>query len=270
MRIAVLCYPGMTALDAIGPYEVLRFMPATSIRFVWHDVGPIVTDSGSLPLVGSICGTERARILQLDIEYDPAPPFDMPRPTETSASIRRAALADQVRLGLSSGMAPRIARSVPLLSWRRAMRRVRRGTTAKPEPAVHDLSRSTSESPLQVLHPPIAAGLVDHVSYRLWWHKQRSVSQMIRLAYTGADARFVIRAAHEHVKGRDNLGRRYHALHPEVFHFQHATYVETLFTAVDMFIRPMSADEHERLYAECCAARAHLAPRAVRCLPVAR
>ncbi|MEU4596655.1 oxygenase MpaB family protein [Nocardia sp. NPDC023988] len=105
---------------------------------------------------------------------------------------------------------------------------------------------------LQVLHPAIAAGLVDHVSYRLWWHKQRSVSQMIRLAYTGADARFVIRAAHEHVKGRDDLGHRYHALHPEVFHFQHATYVETLFTAVDTFIRPMSADERERLYAECC------------------
>ncbi|MEV0686309.1 oxygenase MpaB family protein [Nocardia sp. NPDC050378] len=106
---------------------------------------------------------------------------------------------------------------------------------------------------LQVLHPAIAAALTDHVHYRLWSHKQRSITRMIHLAYTGTNARFVIRAAHEHVKGRDSLGHRYHALNPEVFHFQHATYVETLFTAVNTFIRPMSADEHEQLYAECCA-----------------
>jgi hypothetical protein len=59
---------------------------------------------------------------------------------------------------------------------------------------------------LQVLHPAIASGLADHVSYRLWSHKQRSISHMIRLAYTDADARFVIRAVHEHVKGRDSFG----------------------------------------------------------------
>ncbi|MFG3614559.1 DJ-1/PfpI family protein [Nocardia sp. NPDC047654] len=50
VRIAIVTYPGMTALDAIGPYEVLRFAPGAEIRFVWHEPGPIMTDSGVLVL----------------------------------------------------------------------------------------------------------------------------------------------------------------------------------------------------------------------------
>lgn len=48
MQIAFVTYPGLTALDVVGPYEVLRFLPNVEVRFVWHEVGPIVTDSGSL------------------------------------------------------------------------------------------------------------------------------------------------------------------------------------------------------------------------------
>ncbi|MFD6198053.1 DJ-1/PfpI family protein [Mycobacteriaceae bacterium NPDC060252] len=50
MQIAILAYPGMTALDAIGPYEMLRGLPDAELRFVWHAPGPIVTDSGVLVL----------------------------------------------------------------------------------------------------------------------------------------------------------------------------------------------------------------------------
>lgn len=50
MQIAIVLYPGMTTLDAIGPYEVLRFMPDSEVRFVSHKPGPIVTDSGVLVL----------------------------------------------------------------------------------------------------------------------------------------------------------------------------------------------------------------------------
>lgn len=50
MQIAIVIYPGMTALDAIGPYEVLRSLPEAELRFVWKEVGPIVTDSGVLVL----------------------------------------------------------------------------------------------------------------------------------------------------------------------------------------------------------------------------
>ena len=50
MQIAIVLYPGMTALDAVGPYEVLRMLPDAEVRFVWHEIGPIVVDSGVLAL----------------------------------------------------------------------------------------------------------------------------------------------------------------------------------------------------------------------------
>ena len=50
MQIAILLYPGVTALDAIGPYEVLRFIPGSELRFISREPGPIVTDSGVLVL----------------------------------------------------------------------------------------------------------------------------------------------------------------------------------------------------------------------------
>jgi transcriptional regulator GlxA family with amidase domain len=49
-QIAFVAYPGLTALDMIGPYEVLRQLPHAEVRFVWHEVGPITTDSGVLVL----------------------------------------------------------------------------------------------------------------------------------------------------------------------------------------------------------------------------
>ena len=47
-QIAIVIYPGFTALDFIGPYEVLRWLPDTEVRFVWHEPGPITADSGVL------------------------------------------------------------------------------------------------------------------------------------------------------------------------------------------------------------------------------
>jgi len=48
MQIAIVLYPGFTALDFIGPYEVLRNLPDVEVRFVWHESGPIAADSGVL------------------------------------------------------------------------------------------------------------------------------------------------------------------------------------------------------------------------------
>jgi transcriptional regulator GlxA family with amidase domain len=49
-QIAFVAYPGFTALDMIGPYEVLRQLPNAEVRFVWHEAGPITADSGVLVL----------------------------------------------------------------------------------------------------------------------------------------------------------------------------------------------------------------------------
>jgi putative intracellular protease/amidase len=51
-QIAIVVYPGFTALDFIGPYEVLRNLPDAEVRFVWHEPGPIAADSGVL-LIGA-------------------------------------------------------------------------------------------------------------------------------------------------------------------------------------------------------------------------
>jgi putative intracellular protease/amidase len=47
-QIAIVIYPGFTALDFIGPYEVLHRLPDTEVRFVWHEPGPITADSSAL------------------------------------------------------------------------------------------------------------------------------------------------------------------------------------------------------------------------------
>jgi transcriptional regulator GlxA family with amidase domain len=47
-QVAIVVYPGMTALDAIGPYEVLWPVQNVELRFVWKEAGPILTDSRAL------------------------------------------------------------------------------------------------------------------------------------------------------------------------------------------------------------------------------
>ncbi len=50
MKIAILLYENMTALDAVGPYEVLSRFPGVEVCFVAENAGPIVTDTGFLTL----------------------------------------------------------------------------------------------------------------------------------------------------------------------------------------------------------------------------
>jgi transcriptional regulator GlxA family with amidase domain len=50
MQIAIVLYPRLTALDAVGPYEILRHLPEAEVRFVGAAPGPVVTDSGVLLL----------------------------------------------------------------------------------------------------------------------------------------------------------------------------------------------------------------------------
>ena len=49
-QVAILLYPGVTALDAVGPWEVLSRMPNTDVRFVGKEVGPLMTEGGALLL----------------------------------------------------------------------------------------------------------------------------------------------------------------------------------------------------------------------------
>ena len=50
MLIAIPLFDGITALDAVGPYEVLSRLPKASVKFVATEPGPKRTDRGSLAL----------------------------------------------------------------------------------------------------------------------------------------------------------------------------------------------------------------------------
>jgi len=50
MKIAIVLYEGFTALDAIGPYEVLRSVPGWEVEFVAQERGEVRTDSGVVGL----------------------------------------------------------------------------------------------------------------------------------------------------------------------------------------------------------------------------
>lgn len=50
MQTAILLFDKITALDAVGPYEVLRQVPGWEVRFVGSRKGEVRTDSGFLGL----------------------------------------------------------------------------------------------------------------------------------------------------------------------------------------------------------------------------
>lgn len=50
MQVAILIFEQLTALDAIGPYEVFRSVPGWEVRFVGPEKGAVRTDSGALGL----------------------------------------------------------------------------------------------------------------------------------------------------------------------------------------------------------------------------
>jgi transcriptional regulator GlxA family with amidase domain len=65
MKIVILIYDGFTALDAIGPYEVLRSVPGWEVEFVARTRGEVRTDSGAVGLCAdaSMAETTSADIL---------------------------------------------------------------------------------------------------------------------------------------------------------------------------------------------------------------
>lgn len=235
MKIAIVLYQGITALDAIGPYEVLKFIPNAEIFFVSNQPQTITADSGvlllgathafeeipqpdillvpgstantatamadkeliawlkhahkstrltlsvcsgalilaaagilegheatthwiaqsalktfgaipqknarivrsgkivtaagvssgidlALSIVKEVCSQERAEIVQLLIEYDPAPPVDSGHPSKASSSVLKAAKAEMIRDAKNI----RDAISVPSILWQTAINKVRK------------------------------------------------------------------------------------------------------------------------------------------------
>jgi putative intracellular protease/amidase len=50
MHVAIPLYEGFTALDAVGPYEVLSRLPGADVRFLGFEEGPVRTENSQLAL----------------------------------------------------------------------------------------------------------------------------------------------------------------------------------------------------------------------------
>ena len=62
MQIAIPLYDRFTALDAVGPYEVLSRLPDSQLTFVGYEVGPVRTDNETLTMhADAVSRTSRAR-----------------------------------------------------------------------------------------------------------------------------------------------------------------------------------------------------------------
>ena len=64
MDIACYVFEGITALDIVGPYEVLARLPGAEVRFVGETVGPIRTDN---QVLGIVADHARADITTADV-----------------------------------------------------------------------------------------------------------------------------------------------------------------------------------------------------------
>jgi putative intracellular protease/amidase len=53
-KVAILIFDGLTALDAIGPYDVFRHVPGWEVTFVGKQPGEIRTEDGGLGLVADV------------------------------------------------------------------------------------------------------------------------------------------------------------------------------------------------------------------------
>lgn len=152
-QIAFVAYPGVTALDVVGPYEVLRNLPHAQVRFVWlrgrratshwltlpalvtmlswctirssaTGIAPNALSAGvsagldlALWLAGQLGGEARAKAIQLAIEYDPQPPFDSGHMSKASPTTKAAATA----LLSKDSAKPANLTAATLLAWERAL-----------------------------------------------------------------------------------------------------------------------------------------------------
>ena len=87
MQIAVALFEGVTALDAVGPYEVLQRLPRAEVVFVGRSRGEVRTDNGFLGLT-----VDRAfeEVLAPDVVL-------IPGGVGTRALVNDAAILDWIR-----------------------------------------------------------------------------------------------------------------------------------------------------------------------------
>ncbi len=110
---------------------------------------------------------------------------------------------------------------------------------------------------LQVAHPVVAAGVSQHSNFTVdpW----KRLIGTLELYFGGvifgwpagaAAAAARLRSTHARIRGVDALGRPYRALEPGVFHWVHATLVDSSAVLLEHFGTPLRGSELTRFYDE--------------------
>ena len=74
MQVAIVLYDRFTALDAIGPYEVLSRLPGARVTFTAREAGPVRTDNGMLSVIAE---RPLAELVEPDIVLVPGGPGEV-------------------------------------------------------------------------------------------------------------------------------------------------------------------------------------------------
>jgi uncharacterized protein (DUF2236 family) len=107
---------------------------------------------------------------------------------------------------------------------------------------------------LQLMHPAIGAGVLDHSDFFRdpYGRVSRSLPRILGTIYDGPAAESTgkeVRSFHKHIGGFDGSGDRYHALDPATFWWAHATFQFMAEQVGDRFdTHRITEDEREELY----------------------
>ena len=102
VRVAIPLFPKFTALDAIGPYEVLQRIPSIEVTFVGHQRGELRSDNGMLGIVADATFEE---LSQPDVVVFPGGVGTRPlvRDERVLAWVRRAHAATRYTTSVCTG-----------------------------------------------------------------------------------------------------------------------------------------------------------------------
>jgi uncharacterized protein (DUF2236 family) len=109
---------------------------------------------------------------------------------------------------------------------------------------------------LQVAHPVVGAGVVDHSTFRSdpWRRLARTVTSVNRLVFAPASTAAAesrrLRRVHADIRGVDDTGRPYRALEPEAYAWVHLTLVHFFVEVQRILGRPLTSGERAQLYRE--------------------
>jgi hypothetical protein len=92
MQIVIALFDRFTALDAVGPHQVLHQLPDTEIIFAAERERGVTDDTGTLTLQAraAFAGDEEGQRIQLALEYDPQPPYQSGSPARAKPEIVEA------------------------------------------------------------------------------------------------------------------------------------------------------------------------------------